>query len=375
MQIPSYFKDFLGNIRPGQTLRDQYKEAHKELRAKLLADEKLGPMLHAMFLQGSYRRATAIKPHANKKADVDLVLVTYMCEEDYPDPKMAQAEFYDFLNEHYPGQWEAQGRSLSIVVGDVDLDMVITAAPSLQTQEVLKSARFADDSTLEDLDEWPESLNLVKFSTDLFSKVLQRSAEGNNDWMLEPLRIPDRDAQCWRDTHPLAQLAWTWNKNRLTGGHYINVVKALKWWRRVNHPTPKYPKGYPVEHLIGACCPDGIPSVADGVTLTLEAIVTRYAYDAALKQTPVMPDHGVPEHNVFLRVTGEDFAEFYEQVKAAALVARRALDATTIKASADAWRELFGSEFPEAPAEATDASKGGFVTPTRPANPRPEQYA
>jgi hypothetical protein len=277
------------------------------------------------------------------------------------------------LNRHYKGQWKYQGRSISIETGDVDLDMVITAAPSLQTVEMVKAARFADDSTLEDLDEWPESLDLVTFGQDQFSKVLKRSADGSDDWKLEPLRIPDRDAQCWRDTHPLAQLAWTWNKNRVTGGHYINVVKAIKWWRRVRHATPKYPKGYPVEHLIGVCCPDGITSVAEGVTRTLETIVANCGAYAAAKISPFLRDHGVPEHNVFQRVEGADFAVFYSQVQDAAKIARRALNATTVKASADAWRELFGSEFPEAPEEsllASAATPSSLSFPNRPIAPK-----
>ena len=44
----------------------------------------------------------------------------------------------------------------------------------------------------------------------------------------------------------------------------MNVVKALKWWRLLDRPG-EYPKGYPLEHIIGACCPDGIASVAEGV--------------------------------------------------------------------------------------------------------------
>ena len=87
----------------------------------------------------------------------------------------------------------------------------------------------------------------------------------------------------------------------------IHVVKAIKWWHRMNQAVPKYPKGYPLEHLIGACCPGGIASVAEGVTRALENIASDYAYYAQTRQTPVLPDHGVPEHNVFKRVSGEEF--------------------------------------------------------------------
>jgi hypothetical protein len=123
-------------------------------------------------------------------------------------------------------------------------------------------------------------------------------------------------------------------------------VKAIKWWRRLNS-EPKYPKGYPVEHLVGAHCPDGIKSVAEGVTLTLENVVKAYSTYAQLKMTPSLPDHGVPDHNVLKRVSGEDFAAFYEMVSSAAVIARDAFDATTVASSAKKWRDLFGSKFPD----------------------------
>ena len=90
---------------------------------------------------------------------------------------------------------------------------------------------------------------------------------------------------------------------------------------------PKHPKGYPLEHLIGECCPDGITSIAQGVTLTLETIAARYAANAALKTVPELSDHGVPEHNVMHRISGDDFAAFHTLVTTAAILARRALDA------------------------------------------------
>ena len=167
-------------------------------------------------------------------------------------------------------------------------------------------------------------------------------------WQLSPLEIPDREANSWQDTHPLAQIDWTVGKNRGTNKHYVNVVKALKWWRKANHATPKYPKGYPLEHLIGQCCPDGIASVAEGVTRTLEKIRDDYAGLAAAKIAPYMQDHGVAQ-DVFRRVTGEEFAEFHGQVAEAAAVARRAYDDQDERQSAEVWRELFGDKFPKPP--------------------------
>ena len=122
---------------------------------------------------------------------------------------------------------------------------------------------------------------------------------------------------------------------------------------------PKYPKGYPVEHLIGAHCPNGIQSVAEGVTVALENIVKTYSVYAQLRMTPSLADHGVPEHNVLKRVSGEDFATFYKMVARAATTARAALDATKVASSAKKWRELFANKFPDGGEDDGDGDNGG----------------
>ena len=144
----------------------------------------------------------------------------------------------------------------------------------------------------------------------------------------------------------------------------MNVVKAIKWWRRVRHPDTKYPKGYPLEHLVGACCPDNMTSVAQGVTAALETTTTLYQHYASAKLTPCLPDHGVPQHNVLGRISGEDFAIFHADVSDAARLARRALDAESVRESAEAWRELFGDEFP-APPPSGGSDKSGEASPKR----------
>jgi hypothetical protein len=129
---------------------------------------------------------------------------------------------------------------------------------------------------------------------------------------------------------------------------------------------------YPVEHLIWHCCPDGISSVAEGVTLTLETIARNYQANAASRNTPHLPDHGVPEHNVFHRVSGEDFAAFHSQVSSAAKIAREAFDTQDLQTSVKGWQKLFGDEkFPDPPPDddnGDNGPKGGYTprtTPTR----------
>lgn len=114
-------------------------------------------------------------------------------------------------------------------------------------------------------------------------------------------------------------------------------------------------------------------------SIILEAIVSTGEWHANNSSKPNLRDHGVPEHDVFKRVSAEDFADFYKLVVDAAKLAREALDATTRRPSAKKWRELFGSKFPEPPDGDDDdgedggsggnsggPAKGGFTPRTAP---------
>jgi len=71
------------------------------LRDRLRADERLAPIIVSTFLQGSYRRATAIRPHEGRRADVDVIVVTRLSTDEYDLPEKAFAVFFPFLDDHY----------------------------------------------------------------------------------------------------------------------------------------------------------------------------------------------------------------------------------------------------------------------------------
>ena len=102
MELNSYFTDFLSKIRPTEAQTTESKEAHTRLRERLLADEYLGPMIVSVFLQGSYRRATSIRPQGDDKLDVDLVAVTRFRRQDYPVADDVMNEFTTFLSPNPP---------------------------------------------------------------------------------------------------------------------------------------------------------------------------------------------------------------------------------------------------------------------------------
>lgn len=346
MDLPTYFTDFLKNIRPEPDDLEEFRAAHKDLREKLEADIGLSDIILSTFLQGSYRRATAIRPKPGKKGDVDVVVVTDI-DKSQKTPQQALDTFKPFLDKHYKGQYVIQGRSIGISLKRVDLDLVATSAPSEVEKSVWRSMSFTEDRTLED--------------EEFVEKMTREAAE----WKLSPLEIPDREAKLWVPTHPLKQIQVTQEKNARCNKHFVNVVKAIKWWRR-KFVTPEYPKSYPVEHLIWHCCPDQIKTVAQGVTETLETIVQNH------KLKPFLPDHGVPQHDVFKRIIQKDYDEFYSQVAEAAVLARKALDEQDTEKSAKLWRELFGNDFPPYGGGTGDGgnggSKGGYTPRDRPSN-------
>lgn len=364
MKIDSYFNDFLSNIRLTSSQKDDLKRGHKTLRERLNADEDLKDIIISTFLQGSYRRSTAVKPVNNKRADVDVIIVTNL-DRDSVAPEEAIKKFIPFVEKHYKGKYEIQGRSIGITLSYVDLDIVITSAPSEVDKAALQSNSIMSNLMLEDFSpnyEWKLSKGWVEPDLLKANIYLSEAVKSEAEWKTSPLWIPDREAEQWDQTHPLEQIRWTRDKNKNTNKHFVNVVKALKWWRTLKLTNLKYPKGYPIEHMIGNCCPNGISSVAEGVSKTLENIIDTYSLDYFFNRTPTLPDRGVPEHDVWKRVSVDDFRSFYDSVKEYSTLAKEAMEAESLKDQVSKWREIFGEKFP--PYDDDDDSEKNSTPPS-----------
>ena len=153
MELCTYFTDFLQTIRPTSNQVDDYKCGHQTLRQRLREDAVLSPILVSTFLQGSYRRATAIRPKAGKRSDVDVIVVTRLSKDEYT-PEQALEVFVPFLEKHYRGKYKKQGRSIGIELSYVDIDLVITAAPSESEVGILQAESVTTEDTPEDVDDW-----------------------------------------------------------------------------------------------------------------------------------------------------------------------------------------------------------------------------
>ena len=350
--IVTYFNDFLGEIRLPDDLREELISAHKDLRERLKTDDITKDLLVESFLQGSYARSTCIKPAPKKKVDVDVIAVTNIDHDVVP----AQEAFnliVPFVEKYYDN-FQQQKRSIGISLPKVDVDLVITAAPSEEVKRAIESAGLSSAFTVDDLSGYRQS-SLEKYRLDALKNFFRDDAK-SGQWRAEPLLIPDSIDNRWYRTHPLEQIRWTKEKNQLCNGYYVNVVKAIKWWRRLELPDLKHPKSYPLEHFVGDCCPDGITSVAEGIVKTLEYIVRYYP------QKPFLPDRGVPEHDVFEMLSKEEYQTFYRAVCRSAPIARKAFDSTDIEESVKLWRIFFKNcdEFP-----VYHGKSGGFTPRTQ----------
>jgi predicted nucleotidyltransferase len=331
MNLPSYFRDFLSEIEPSPSYKQDQQTGHKTLRKRLAEDDAFKALHVNTFLQGSYKRNTAIHPGK----DVDIVVVTSL-DPDTTTPKQANAILSKVLRKYYDNV-APQNRSYCVSLDYVTMDVVLATSRQLRARNsVMESARRAD------------------------------SLDAEDEWTSSPLLIPDRDLGVWVETHPKAQLAWTTNLNTRCGGYFVPLVKLFKWWRKETYQQPKYPKGYVLERLVGECVDTTKRDHAEGFVALLENIEARYSYYAQVGLVPKLPDAGVPAHDVAHRLAPADFKAFMERVATALPNARAALAETDIRKSADLWGRLFHSKFPEA-----QASRASFppvpVLPNKPA--------
>ena len=305
------------------------------LRKRLADDDDFGPVHVNTFLQGSYKRHTAIHPGK----DVDIVVVTSI-NPDEISASGATNKLRKILDKHYPGKVTPQSRSLNVELSYVTMDVVVAASREL-------------------------------LSTNAFAALLEVAELGDaTSWKNQPLQIPDRALGKWVDTHPKKQLEWTTDLNKTTEGYFVPLVKMFKWWRQEAYKSPKYPKGYLLERIAGEVFDTSRRDHAEGFVQLLTNIIAAYDSYAVADVVPLLRDPGVLSHNVLERLNAEDFKKFIQQVKSGLAKAEKALAATTVGHSAELWREVFGVKFPSAP-----TAKAAFpAAAVRPPN-RPEGFA
>lgn len=377
MELKSQFRDFLASIRPTDPQKENWRTSSGTLRDRLRADDKLKGIVVSTFLQGSVRRSTAVRPLGDKRPDVDIVVVTNI-DSRSESARDSLDQFIPFLNKWYQNKWRPQGRSFGIEMSLVDMDLVITALPADEDSRAFMERLYRSQAvetldTLEDSRNWRLNENWRPSQSSAFGvedqDILFEDAPPEK-WQPNPLWLPDRDVDGWGRTHPLAQIQWTSEKNRNNNSNYVDIVRAVKWWRQTNSDSlPKYPKGYPLEHMVGYLLRDGTSSIAQGLFQVFQSMRDDWAHHITYGTKPVLCDHGVPEHDVLKRLDVADFEAFHRAASNAADTARDALNCEDAQESANLWRELLGSRFPMTGPNGGDRSRDGFTTPTKAAAP------
>lgn len=288
MELASDFSRYVSSLEPDDNAMAAAKAAHEKVRERLRTDEDTKDAHKDTFLSGSYARHTAI----HDINDVDVICIVDI-DRTITEPEVVLSWLKGVLSKYY-SETRLQGRSIGA-----------SAAKGVWLDIVPSTPQGADDG---------------------------------------PLWIPDRDAKEWVKAHPKGQIAAATNKNKLTDGYYVQVVKLLKAWRDRLPTEAAKPKSYILEALVHQTI--GTPSShARAVVNVLEGIQSNYGLYRGTGSVPQIPDPGYPTINVTKRWPSSDFDAFLDQVKPAALTARAALNATDEAETRKQWRKLFGNNF------------------------------
>lgn len=380
MKLNTEFATFNNNIVLTDDEDKKLQKAYQDLKENLEEYSKesdFDELIIGDFVQGSYQRKTCLKQQEGKLPDIDVIIITKMDEDEFDPAKLAQNKFLPFVEKYYKNQFEPQGRSIGVTLKEVgvDLDIVITSDPKEAETGFLKEELFKSMGSSKewDVDTLKNSMaGIVKMahlrkSDSILNEDVQLSEVENVD----PLRIPDSEANEWQNTNPGAQILWAMKKNKICNYKYLPVVRAMKWLRKSYGNFPKYPKGYPLEHIIGDNCPNKFSSVAEGVLLTLESILNNYRDNYESNTVPYLKDRGV-DVNVLSRQKSEDFNKFYDQISNAYETAYEAFYSADAHESSVLWRKLFGEEFPLIESE----DDGSWKKPTAVASTeKPRRFA
>jgi len=288
VELASDFKALVSSIEPTDQHVANAKAAHETVRQQLRTDSEFKEAHKETFLSGSYARHTAI----NDINDVDVICIIDVDHLITP-PDVVLAWTQSILAKYYK-ETKRQGRSVGV-----------QAAKGVWLDIVPATPIAGDDG---------------------------------------PLWIPDREAKVWVATHPTGQIKAATDKNKTTDGYYVQVVKLMKYWRDQLPTEPCKPKSYILESLVHRTIASP-SSHAAGVVNVLEGIESSYGAYRGTGVVPSIPDPGYASVNVAKHWEPAEFNAFMNQVKAAAVTARKALDSKDEAESRKLWRQLFGSRF------------------------------
>lgn len=296
-KVDQQFQRLLDEQRPGDRA-DAARDAAPGVRDHLKKHRELPTLEPHTRLIGSYKRATA---NSNMK-DVDI-LVFVDVEEDAYTPSEVLKLLRDALND-YPASESStrtQKRSVRITLPEHDIDL-----------DLIPALKYTSDNS-------------------------------------QPLRIPDRDADAWIDTHPLRYEELLNDLHKSHGDAVKPLMRLFKIWRD-QHFINKCPKSYWLEVLTynavfagGVRPEDGFPQAFRDL---LQAAINTLGPYADLGLTPPLKDPVLGND-----ITGEWAVEYWQsfvkKLRDYRDIADKALVEKDEDQAAKIWARVFGHAWPE----------------------------
>ena len=314
----SRFNDFIADITPSATTISNCKSAHEKVRKAILADDDFGSLAKRIFLGGSYRRSTAIRPRvkegSSERPDVDLYVVVD------GDPMFADpSELMDSL-------YEALNRSRS------DLGIIKIKRNRCSIALSMKNA---------DLD---------------VSVLLERQSD-------KLYRIGNRNTGEWYCTDPEAHTVWSAEQNKNFSNRFNPMVRMVKWARRQNKTVSRHPKSFALEAFIAPHIDKNEAHYGKLFCGWCENFLNAYAYHREIECCPVLDDPAVLGGDILGGVTDQEFCAYYDKIKSHHADAQKALNEDDQEKATDYWRRIFGDRFPKPVTQTTTKRAATAVSP------------
>ncbi len=305
------FADLLSDIEPSQTTKANSTSAHNNVRDALLSDDDFACRVERIFLGGSYKRATAIRPRtkneSTERPDVDLYVVVDANPSDL-SPADLTGELFDALNRNR-------------------VDLGITK---------LKRNRVSI------------SVSMKKADLDI-SILLERQNDGL-------YRIGNSSTEVWYATDPEEHSDWSSSQNARFGKRFKPMVKLLKWARRENRTIYKHPKSFALEAFIALHSDENESHYGILFHDFCSKFVAAYDTERLLGQCPWLQDPAIATGNLLPGVSGSHFCAYYDKIKQHRDDAEKALAEENQDKATEYWRRIFGSRFPAGKAESAKRS-------------------
>ncbi len=296
------FNEFIRDITPSSTTASNCKSAHASVREALLNDKEFKERAKRIFLGGSYKRSTAIRPRkkngSTERPDVDL----YVVVDGGPwwsDPDTLMDELYAALNR----------------------------------------ARNALGITSIEKNRCSISLSMNKADLDV-SVLLERQDDNL-------YRIGNRNTGEWYQTDPEEHTNWSAQQNDRCLGRFNPMTRMVKWARRQNKTKFRHPKSFALETFIAPYIDEKETHYGRLFHDWCQKFLDAYEDDRLMEICPSLEDPAVPGGNILSGVKDNEFCAYYDKIKQHRNDAARALAEIDQDKATEYWRRIFGDRFPK----------------------------